>query len=175
MFRQGLLPVHWLAILLDRNEAGISNRGNLFCTTLYLSIVRSLPFSVNYSHATRHARCSCSSESPTGVLRGRRKLEQVISRKRTRKVAALPSVLRWDQSRNSSYHFVRECVSLLSWPTVLERVVPISRALHASHSSGDYPHMKPAKNDPVFPCLHYALMGNNCIKIKQSSLCLPSF
>ena len=32
---QGQLAVHWLAILLGRNEAGISNRGKVFCTTLY--------------------------------------------------------------------------------------------------------------------------------------------
>ena len=30
MFRQGQLAVHGLAILLGRNEAGISNRGNIF-------------------------------------------------------------------------------------------------------------------------------------------------
>ena len=35
MFRQGQLAVHGLAILLGRNEAGISNRGKFFCTTLY--------------------------------------------------------------------------------------------------------------------------------------------
>ena len=30
MFRQGQLAVHGLAILLGRNEAGISNRGKIF-------------------------------------------------------------------------------------------------------------------------------------------------
>ena len=30
MFRQGQLAVHGLAILLGRNEAGISNRENIF-------------------------------------------------------------------------------------------------------------------------------------------------
>ena len=30
MFRQGQLAVHGLAILLGRNEAGISNRGKFF-------------------------------------------------------------------------------------------------------------------------------------------------
>ena len=38
MFRQGQLAVHGLAILLGRNEAGISNRGKFFCTTLYYCI-----------------------------------------------------------------------------------------------------------------------------------------
>ena len=35
MFRQGQLAVHGLAILLGRNEAGISNRGQFF---LHLSV-----------------------------------------------------------------------------------------------------------------------------------------
>ena len=30
MFRQGQLAVHGLAILIGRNEAGISNRGKIF-------------------------------------------------------------------------------------------------------------------------------------------------
>ena len=38
MFRQGQLAVHGLAILLGRNEAGISNRGKFFCTTLYIAV-----------------------------------------------------------------------------------------------------------------------------------------
>ena len=35
MFRQDQLAVHGLAILLGRNEVGISNRGKFLCTTLY--------------------------------------------------------------------------------------------------------------------------------------------
>ena len=38
MFRQGQLVVHGLAILLVRNEAGISGRGKFFCTTLYIKL-----------------------------------------------------------------------------------------------------------------------------------------
>ena len=33
------MAVLGLAILLGRNEAGISNRGNFFCTTLYILYV----------------------------------------------------------------------------------------------------------------------------------------
>ena len=38
MFRQGQLAVHGLAILLGRNEAGISNRGKLFLHHAVVSV-----------------------------------------------------------------------------------------------------------------------------------------
>ena len=37
MFRQGKLAVHGLAILLGRNETGISNVENFFGITLYMA------------------------------------------------------------------------------------------------------------------------------------------
>ena len=50
MFRQGQLAVHGLAILLGRNEAGISNRGKFFCTTLYIcQVARTHP---SYGNST---------------------------------------------------------------------------------------------------------------------------
>ena len=42
MFRQGQLAVHGLAILLGRNEAGISNRGKIFLHHAVLCKVASL-------------------------------------------------------------------------------------------------------------------------------------
>ena len=41
MFRQGQLAVHGLAILLGRNEAGISNRGKFFLHHAVYSLVES--------------------------------------------------------------------------------------------------------------------------------------
>ena len=61
MFRQGQLAVHGLAILLGRNEAGISKLGKIFCTTLYRTSSEQTssfwvaPFSCRHCHAGNNA------------------------------------------------------------------------------------------------------------------------
>ena len=58
MFRQGQLAVHGLAILLGRNEAGISNRGKIF---LHHAVQRSKKWLVRglVKFATAVARLVC--------------------------------------------------------------------------------------------------------------------
>ena len=57
MFRQGQLAVHGLAILLGRNEAGISNRGEIFLH----HAVRICYDSTGFSSQLREMLCENSS------------------------------------------------------------------------------------------------------------------